>query len=141
MERFYASLSDVYGYTIYVVINFKFIVQQKNMLTEFSSYHRRRAQKKRDICARMREAKARKAREREVPAYPLDRSKDYRVIHIEDCCCGNVRDEIFLLEPTKKDGRIDQFNVWHNAVYVGLMGWERARVLVGRAFPVLRAPR
>jgi hypothetical protein len=105
------------------------------------SYYRKKAQKQKKNCANMRKAKERKRMESEPLQYPLDRSGDYRVIHIEDCMAGVITDHILLLSPVKSgQGRCDQFAVWLDAEYQGIMGWKRAYTLSGKQFFRVNSP-
>jgi len=84
-------------------------------------------------------AKARMLMASEPPDYPniLDRSGDYRIIHIEDSLQG---EHVLLLTPCKKEnGYCNQWHVWLDSEYQGIMGWKRAYTLIGQQYARARA--
>ena len=83
----------------------------------------------------------RRIAEAPAPPYPADRSDDYRIVHIEDRAGGRTTEHILMLTPAGDKGRCDQWHIWQDAKYQGVMGWERARGLLGPLYPAQRAVR
>lgn len=77
--------------------------------------------------------------EQSLPEYPLNRTGDYRIVHIEDCVNGVITEHILMLTPAEDKGRSDQWSVWLNAEYEGIMGWWKAITLQAKLFLRVRA--
>ena len=85
-------------------------------------------------------ARLRKIAEAPAPTYPIDRSGDYRIVHVEDCMNGVIIEHILMLTPVKEgQGRCDQWATWLDAQYQGIMGWYKATELTEKQFMRVRA--